>query len=903
MTPHLLSRSRLHARLTENAEHAQAILLRAPAGYGKTVVVSQWLDKRDERSLWIDCSEADADTIWTYVAVRLSQTLDVEMPTPEFPLASVRGMIAGLEQPLTIVLDNYHLVTLPENDQLLAELAARTPQLTLVVLARRVRVLDGPIVTSRTPVAIFGPRDLAFTLDEAERLAAVFGRTVDDCMLASLREVAGWPLATRAMLGPSDAGSAADDAPGSLERDEVFDPRGQLVRFSLNHLEIVSETARRVVLAASLLDAVSFSLLVDFTGAEVPALRDAVHELVELGVLLSVSSGATTEFACHPAVRSTFALRSERSLSSEHRNRLLSGRAREIERSAPFTAFRLFCTVRHWPEAESVLARNFVRITAEIPEVLDYLRAIPDEALEDHPAFVSARLILESGDAGVPSSVIERLLGLLRAGLGRRVAEPRSATSDGVAARVPMELRLGTMTQHMVLCRLFGDLDTAYDVARDLETRIVSVPGRITDTSGQPAFFASSEVVEAARGLLAISFRELAMTALGVGDLELARRNWDRLLAYADAMIATPPRGLSGAQAGSVSDSRIGTRWRIAALNGMAFTEMFDGRMSLCAELLAESDRVAESSGERAPASTWVVGEVARAHLAYEQGDEELLRRTLDLLTPVRSRVEAWPLLLLGEAELVRSQRGAEWALTRLQTGMEHTAGPLPRERGMWRDIISCYRTMLCAALGDLPGAAAQLAELDETAPATRIERARLALFSLEDTQALLLSQQIGAVGTTVRQRTDHTLITAVAAWNCGRQQEAFEALTTASGLIQQHGLGSQLWSLPHDELHELAVAAREAGACDIVGGVEAVPIPARCRRYERLTEMELRTLQAIAVHRSISETADALFVTSATVKKHLNAVYRKLRARGREEAILQATRMGLLASAADSEA
>lgn len=74
------------------------------------------------------------------------------------------------------------------------------------------------------------------------------------------------------------------------------------------------------------------------------------------------------------------------------------------------------------------------------------------------------------------------------------------------------------------------------------------------------------------------------------------------------------------------------------------------------------------------------------------------------------------------------------------------------------------------------------------------------------------------------------------------------------------------------------------------------MPQPARTHRYERLTEMELRTLAAIAEHRNANQAAASLFVTPGTVKKHLASVYRKLQVGGRDEAILQASRMGLLA-------
>ncbi len=887
----ILDRTDLLAQITESVERSRVTLLCAPAGYGKTTAITRWSSGRDERSLWIGCAAANAETLWKYVAQRLSKTLDAEIPTPDFPLSSVRELITAIDRPLTLVFDDYHHVTTPQNDQLIAELAECNPLITLIVLARRVRVLNGPLVTSRTPVRVFDAHDLAFSPEEARELAAMYRLRDDGRLRSALRDAAGWPLATRAALGPAHALDGAEVEPGSATADRIesIDPRVELSRFALNHLEIVSDTGRRILLAASLLDGISFRLLEQFTGVVGPRLRETVHQLLELGVLTSASDGSGTEFHCHSAVRPTFALRSERSLSPEERAGLLRGRAAELDHVAPFSAFKLYCAVADHDRAESLLIRSFVILTDEAEEILPYLRGLPETVLAAHPAYVSARLFLETGDPSVPSSTLARLFELMRIGV-----QARLAAADGDAANLPIEQHLATIAQHMALSRLAGDLDAAYDCARALEDRIASTTSlevsetvKLTETANTAP----------APGAAPIYYREIALTALGVGDLEGARRNWDRLLAHADAALEKPLDDHLRDAARTVSGKLSGQRWRLAALNGLAFTAMMDGRMALCAELLSECDAFSEATGATAPASTWVVGEIARAHLAYELNDDSLLRRALERLTPLRDRIEAWPMLLIGEAEVVRAQRGVEWAMVQVQAMFDRDGRNPRHETRMWRQCVGSYRAMLSTARGDLAGAAELLAALDPDAASTGLERARLAHFALDDMQALLLVQQISGT-ITVRQQTDRALITAVAAWGCGRTREAVDAFAAAAELMREHRLTSLLRGLPHESLRTLAEAARDAGVCDLLPELEAVPTAARCRRYERLTEMELRTLEAVAVHRSIGSTAEALFVTSATVKKHLNAVYRKLQSRGREEAILQATRMGLLSAA-----
>ena len=73
------------------------------------------------------------------------------------------------------------------------------------------------------------------------------------------------------------------------------------------------------------------------------------------------------------------------------------------------------------------------------------------------------------------------------------------------------------------------------------------------------------------------------------------------------------------------------------------------------------------------------------------------------------------------------------------------------------------------------------------------------------------------------------------------------------------------------------------------------MPVPARGVSREQLTRTEQLTLEMMVSHSTLSEAAEDLNVSPATVKRHRLAVYRKLRVNSRDEAIVQATRLGLL--------
>jgi LuxR family maltose regulon positive regulatory protein len=72
----------------------------------------------------------------------------------------------------------------------------------------------------------------------------------------------------------------------------------------------------------------------------------------------------------------------------------------------------------------------------------------------------------------------------------------------------------------------------------------------------------------------------------------------------------------------------------------------------------------------------------------------------------------------------------------------------------------------------------------------------------------------------------------------------------------------------------------------------------ARSRQYgliEPLTDRELTILRLLPAPASLRELAADLFVTPNTLKTHLRAIYRKLGAESREEAVIRARDDGLL--------
>jgi LuxR family transcriptional regulator, maltose regulon positive regulatory protein len=64
---------------------------------------------------------------------------------------------------------------------------------------------------------------------------------------------------------------------------------------------------------------------------------------------------------------------------------------------------------------------------------------------------------------------------------------------------------------------------------------------------------------------------------------------------------------------------------------------------------------------------------------------------------------------------------------------------------------------------------------------------------------------------------------------------------------------------------------------------------------FEPLTDRELTILRILPTSASLRELAADLFVTLNTLKTHLRAIYRKLGAESREEAVIRAREGGLI--------
>src|SRR5947208_1810634 len=130
LRPNVVSRPRLIARLNEGL-HRNLTLIAAPAGFGKTTLVSEWLAGGPRPTAWLSLDEGENDPVLflTYLVAAL-QTIAANMgegvltilqspqpPPPEAILTALLNDLTTIRDPFVLVLDDYHVLDANPIDQ------------------------------------------------------------------------------------------------------------------------------------------------------------------------------------------------------------------------------------------------------------------------------------------------------------------------------------------------------------------------------------------------------------------------------------------------------------------------------------------------------------------------------------------------------------------------------------------------------------------------------------------------------------------------------------------------------------------------------------------------------------------------------------------------------------------
>jgi LuxR family transcriptional regulator, maltose regulon positive regulatory protein len=180
----------------------------APAGYGKTTLLSQWAEHDGQAFAWVSVDESDNDpkVLLSYVAEALDAIEPVDgrvFDALASPGSSVPGSVVprlgnaflSMASPVVLVLDDVHLLHNRECRAALSVLADHVPDRSRLVLAGRA---EPPLRIARLRaegrITEIGPGDLSLTVEEAAALLHDAGLELDADEVAELhRRTEGWP--------------------------------------------------------------------------------------------------------------------------------------------------------------------------------------------------------------------------------------------------------------------------------------------------------------------------------------------------------------------------------------------------------------------------------------------------------------------------------------------------------------------------------------------------------------------------------------------------------------------------------------------------------------------------------------------------------------------------------------
>ena len=175
-----ISRSRLISKLS-GASDKKLIIVKAPAGYGKSTLVADWVKQSDKHGAWVQLCEYDNDfgQFLSYIVLALKQLksdlrdsilLLIQSPQPPSPKILINKLLNDLNYlkgNTVLVLDDYHLITDNEIHESLSYLIQNLPDnFQILIISRAELPFTISTLRARNQILEIGREDLKFSITE-----------------------------------------------------------------------------------------------------------------------------------------------------------------------------------------------------------------------------------------------------------------------------------------------------------------------------------------------------------------------------------------------------------------------------------------------------------------------------------------------------------------------------------------------------------------------------------------------------------------------------------------------------------------------------------------------------------------------------------------------------------------
>jgi LuxR family maltose regulon positive regulatory protein len=213
VTDDVIDRRKLHAALEESRSLPLTLVV-APAGYGKSTLVSHWAEQSGYPVAWLSLEQTDNDlqVFLSYFVAAIRSVVPEACPDSAARLRSknpppadimareLNNELEAIQQPVIVVLDDYHLITQPKiHDALGFQLKHWPGRLHLVIASRRDPPLPTASLRAHNRMGEIRLDDLMFSLAESDRfLSRAAPCPMDAEAVQVLHEaLEGWPVGLR----------------------------------------------------------------------------------------------------------------------------------------------------------------------------------------------------------------------------------------------------------------------------------------------------------------------------------------------------------------------------------------------------------------------------------------------------------------------------------------------------------------------------------------------------------------------------------------------------------------------------------------------------------------------------------------------------------------------------------
>ena len=867
--PNVVARPQLIARLNAGLDRSPGVsLISAPAGFGKTTMVSEWVAACSQPVAWLSLDEGDRDpsrfliylvaalqTIQVNLGEGIGELLQSPQPPPiDGILTDLLNEIAALPQRFLLVLDDYHVIDSTAVDRALTFLLEHQPaQMHLVIATREDPDLPLARLRTRGQLTELRAADLRFTHAEAAQfLNQVMGLRLSSANIAALETrtegwIAGLQLAALSMQGYQDTASFIDSFTGSHRFvmdylvEEVLHQQPDPVQTFLLRTSIL----RR--LCGPLCDAV---LLDPSTSGQ-----ETLEYLERANLFMIPLDSERRWYRYHHLFADLLRQRLQQRLGSESTLNELHIRASQWyeENGFALEAFQHAAAAKDIERAERLLDGGGIplHLSGGVTPIIEWLESLPTEVLQARPWLWwrhAAMLLINGQTIGVGEKIQAAEAGLANMLQG---AEPDAKTRNliGLIAMASATLAL-----------------TRYDV-----------PVMIAQSHRALEYLDSDHLFQRSNANWTLGYAYVLQ-----GERALARQAFAESVRLSEA-------------AGAMFPLILGTI-------GAGYVQELDNELYQSAETYR---RVLGWAGDH---PQQIIGEahLGLARILYEWNDLEAAeghtQQSLRLARQYESVIDRYVIsevflarLKLAEGDLA----GAAEILANANQSVRqyHFVHRIPE--------VAAGQVLVLIRQGNLAAAA----DLAQSHPLP-VSQARVQLARGDPRAALAIlepwRQHVETMGWQ-DERLRALIVQAVMLDAHSDKDKALQVLSEALALAEPNGFMRVFLDEGAQMFHLLSAAAARGIMPSYTGkllaafeaeaqkAIETAPLPSAQRLVEPLSQRELEVLRLIAQGLSNDEIGKRLFLALDTVKGHNRRIFDKLQVQRRTEAVARARELGLL--------